>query len=160
MKTKPLLVSLLAAAALLLSGCDYETPLTPAPTHPVEARLLGDWEQTKKEHPTDPDMHVRSWDDSTYAIAIEDDVYRVWHSDFAGTAFVSVQDLNSAARKFCYYTWALSADGTQLTLRRVRNELVPEKTTPATAIQHLIQANLGNPKLLDEPLVFRRKPAK
>jgi len=157
---KSVLTWFTAAAVLLLAGCDYEAPLTPAPTRPIDPRLLGDWEQTKKEHPSDPDMHVRSWDDSTYAIAIEDDVYRVWHSDFAGTAFVSVQDLNSAARKFCYYTWALSADGAQLTLRRVRNELVPEKTTPAAAIQQLIKANLGNPKLLDEPLVFRRKPAK
>lgn len=75
-------------------------------------------------------MHVRAWDDATYAIAIEDDVYRVWHSDFAGQAFVSAQDLNSAARKYCYYTWALSVDSQQLTLRRVRNELVPERPCP------------------------------
>ena len=70
------------------------------------------------------------------------------------------QDLNSSARKYCYYTWSLSADGAQLTLRRVRNELVPEKTMPAAAIQQLIKQNLANPKLLDEPLVFIRKPPK
>ena len=160
MKTNSPLVWLVAAASLLLAGCDYDAPLTPAPTHKIDVRLLGDWEPVKKDDPKDPSMHVRQWDEATYAIAIEDDVYRVYHSDFADTAFVSVQDLNSAVRKYCYYSWSLSTDGAQLTLRRVRNELVPEKTMPAAAIQQLIKANLANPKLLDEPLVFTRKPAK
>jgi hypothetical protein len=156
MKAKLPLASLLLAAALLLGGCDYDAPLTPAPTHPIDLRLLGDWEPVKPADPKDPGMHVRQWDEATYAVAIESDVYRVFHSDFAGTAFVSAQDLNSSSRKYCYYTWSLSADGTHLTLRRVRNELVPEKTTPAAAIQQLIKANLANPKLLDEPLIFIR----
>lgn len=160
MKAQFSLSSLLGATALLLTGCDYDAPLTPAPTHQIDARLLGDWEPVKKDDPKDPAMHVRQWDESTYAIAIEDDVYRVYHSDFAGTAFVSAQDLNSSDRKYCYYTWALSADSNQLTLRRVRNELVPEKTMPAAAIQQLIKVNLANPKLLDEPLVFTRKKSK
>ena len=160
MKSTPALACFVAATVLLLTGCDYDAPLTPAPTHPVDVRLLGDWVPVKKDTPNDPPMHVRQWDDSTYAIAIENDVYRVWHSDFAGTAFVSAQDLNSSARKYCYYTWSLSADGAQLTLRRVRNEVVPEKTMPAAAIQQLIKANLANPRLLDEPLVFTRRPAK
>jgi hypothetical protein len=154
------LASLLAATALLLTGCDYEAPLTPVPTQKLDARLLGDWVPAKKEDANDPAMHVRAWDEATYAIAIEDDIYRVWHSDFAGTAFVSAQDLNSTARKFCLYTWALSADATQLTLRRVRTEVVPDKALTAAALQQAIKANLANPKLLDEPLVFTRKPAK
>ena len=157
MKTKLLLLPLLAAC-LAFTACDYEAPLTPAPTRKVDPRLLGAWEPATKDAPNDPSMHVRQWDEATYAIAIEDDVYRVYHSDFAGTAFVTAQDLNSSARKYCYYTWSLSADNQQLTLRRVRNELVPEKTMPAAAIQQLIKANLGNPKLLDEPLLFTRKP--
>jgi len=160
MQTKSMLVCLLASVAFLLGGCDYDAPLTPAPTHPIDPRLLGDWEPVKPADPKDPGMHVRAWDDFTYAVAIEQDVYRVYHSDFAGTAFVSVQDLNSAGRKYCYYTWSLSTDSTQLTLRRVRNEMVPEKTMPAAAIQQLIKANLGNPKLLDTPLVFTRKTSK
>jgi hypothetical protein len=150
----------LLAAALLLTGCDYDAPLTPTPTQKLDARLLGDWVPAKKDDANDPAMHVRQWDDSTYAIAIEDDVYRVWHSDFAGTAFVSAQDLNSAARKFCLYTWALSADATQLTLRRVRTEVVPDKALTAAALQAAIKANLAHPRLLDEPLVFTRKKAK
>ncbi len=150
----------LLAATLLLTGCDYDAPLTPAPTRKIDPRLLGDWVAAKKDDQAEPTMHVRQWDDATYAIAIEDDVYRVWHSDFAGQPFVSAQDLNSAVRKHCYYTWALSADGAQLTLRRVRTEVIPEKTMPGGAIQQVIKANLANPKLLDEPLVFTRKPPK
>ena len=151
---------LLAFTALLLAGCNYELPLTAKPTQKLDARLLGDWVPTKKDDANEPAMHVRQWDDTTYAIAIEDDIYRVWHSEFAGTAFVSAQDLNSAARKFCLYTWALSADATQLTLRRVRTEVVPDKAMTAAALQQAIKANLAHPRLLDEPLVFTRKPAK
>ncbi len=161
MKLKPSLAGLLAVTALLLTGCDYDAPLTPAPTHKIDARLLGDWVAVEKNAGDEvKDMRVRQWDDATYAIAIEDDVYRVWHSDFAGLPFVSAQDLNSADRKYCYYTWALSADGTHLTLRRVRTEVIPEKTMPGTAIQQLIKANLANPKLLDDPLVFTRMEPK
>jgi hypothetical protein len=154
MKTMRLLASFLAV--LLLNGCDYDAPLTPAPAHPVDQRLVGDWVPLKPDSEKEPTMHVRRWDDSTYAIAIEDDLFRVWHSDFAGLALVSAQDLNSTARKYCFYAWALSPDGTQLTLRRVRTEVVPEKAATTVALQTAIKANVANPGLLDEPLRFKR----
>jgi len=152
------LVSLLAA--LFLAGCDYEAPLTTAPVHPVDPRLVGDWLPAKPDSDKDPAMHVRRWDENHYAIAIEDDVYRVWHSDSSGLALVSAQDLNSSDRKYCFYTWGLSPDGTQLTLRRVRTEVVPDSVKTPAGLQAAIKANLANPKLLDEPLVFQRQVKK
>lgn len=160
MKSKVSLAALCSALALFFAGCDYDAPLTTAPTHPVDTRLVGDWLPAQPEDDKEPGMHVRRWDDASYAIAIEDDVYRAWHSDFAGLALVSVQDLNSAARKYCFYTWALSPDGAQLTLRRVRTEVIPEKLATAAAIQAALKAHAADPTLLDKPLVFARKPAK
>jgi hypothetical protein len=100
---------------------------------------------------------VRKFDDSTYAISMDDDIYRAYHSDFAGLPLVSVQDLNTDDRKYCLYTWRFSADGAQLTLQRVSTKVVPDTTKTSAAIQQLIKQNLANPKLFDHEIQFTRK---
>ena len=152
MKPKFSFASLLAATALLLAGCNYDVSLTAKPTHKVDARLLGVW--LGGDEGKDP-MVVRSLDDSTYVVAMDDDLYRAFHSDFAGTAFLSAQELNG--RLYLYLTATLSTDGRQLTLRTVSTKVVPESTKGRAALQKLISANLANPQLLGDPLVFTRK---
>lgn len=141
------------AAVLLLAGCNYELPLTAKPTRNIDARLLGVWLGGDEGKDT---MVVRSLDDSTYVVAMDDDLYRAFHSDFAGTAFLSVQELNHD-RLYLYLIAMLSTDGNQLTLRTVSTKAVPEATKSRAALQKLIKANLANPQLLGEPLVFMRK---
>ncbi len=152
--------SFIAAGCLLFSGCDFEVPLTAKPTHKIDARLLGDWVALDPGAKQEEIMSVRQWDDSTYAVSLDQDIYRVCHSDFAGIAFVTAQDLNSDARKYCYYRWSLSADGRTLTLQNVSTKIVPEETKPATAIQKLIKANLSNPALFEKELRYTRKKPK
>ena len=153
MKPKPFFASLLAAIALLLAGCNYELPLTARPTRNVDERLLGVWLGGEDGKDT---MVVRSLDEGTYAVAMDHDIYTAFHSDFAGTAFLSVQELNHD-RLYLYLTAVLSADGHQLTVRTVSAKVVPESTKSRTALQKLIQANLANPALLGDPVVFTRK---
>jgi hypothetical protein len=148
---------LIAAFALLLGACNYDFPLTAKPTHKIDDRLLGDWASVDKDASKEEIMHVRRWDDSTYAVSMDNDIYRVFHSDFAGVAFVSVQDLNSDDRKYLYYRWSLTADGDRLTLQGVSDKIVPEKTKSAAAAQQLIKANLADPKLFGDELQFSRK---
>lgn len=157
MKTKFSPTWLIAAVALLLSSCNYDVPLTPQPTHKVDARLLGEWVSFDKDEQKLEYMTVRMLDDSTYVVAMDKDIYRVFHSDFADTAFVSVQDLNSDERKYAYYVWQLSADGTQLSLKGVSNKIVSEETKGREALQKLIKANLANPKLYGDEIRFTRK---
>jgi hypothetical protein len=147
----------LVAAALLLTACNYDFPLTAKPTHKIDDRLLGDWVALDKDASKEEIMHVRKFDDATYAVAMDDDIYRVFHSDFAGVAFVSVQDLNSDERKYLYYRWSLSPDGDRLTLQGVSDKIVPEKTKSVAAVQQLIKANLADPKLFGDELQFSRK---
>jgi hypothetical protein len=156
MKTKSALTWLCAVATVLLAGCNYDVALTDKPTHPVDARLVGEW--LGGENGKDI-MSVRQLDDATYVIAMDHDIYRAFHSDFADTAFVSVQSLqpNSDHGKYVYVTWALSPDGNQLTVRTVSVKVVPEETKGRDALQKLIQANLANPALFADPLVFTRK---
>lgn len=147
----------LTIAALFLAGCDYDAPLTPAPIHKIDARLLGDWVGVDPEAKQEEVMHVRALDDTTYVVAMDSDIYRAYHSDFAGTAFLTVQDLNADDRKYCFYTWALSADATRLTLRCVSTKVIPDQTKTTAGLQQLIQANLANPKLLEKEISFTRK---
>ena len=153
MKTKHHLTCLIAAVVLLFAGCNYDVPLTARPTRNIDERLLGVW--LGGDDGKDP-MVVRRLDDSTYVVAMDDDLYRAFHSDFAGTAFLSVQELNHG-RLYVYLTAVLAADGNQLTLRTVSTKVVPEETKGRAALQKLIKANLANPALFGEPLVFQRK---
>jgi hypothetical protein len=154
MKSHPSLAGLFAATALLLAGCNYDEALTAKPTRPVDERLVGIWlggENGREQ------MVVRQLDYYSYVVSMDDDLYRAYHSEFAGTAFFSVQDLNSDYRLYLYLTAELSADGHQLTLRTVSNKVVPESTKGRAALQELIQANLANPGLFGDPIVFKRK---
>jgi hypothetical protein len=154
MKTPAVLCGLLGLIGLLLAGCNYDVALTAKATRQVDERLLGVW--IGGDDGKDP-MTVRRLDDSTYVVAMDGDIYRAFHSDFAGTGFISVQDLNADNRLYLYLTAALSADGNQLTLRTVSTKVVPEETKGRAALQKLIKANLANPKLYGDPLVFQRK---
>lgn len=162
MRTPSLLSALLTAACLVLAGCNYDSPLTAKPTQPVNEKLLGDWQSVDKDTGKTEVMHVRRLDDSNYVVAMDGDIYRAFHSDFAGVAFISVQDLQVGREdhKFVYFTWQLSADGAQLTLRGVSIKVVPEETKGRSAIQKLIKANLQNPKLFTDAPVFTRPPAR
>lgn len=157
MKPKLSFVHLIAVGCLFFSGCDFESPLTSAPTRKIDSRLLGNWLSIDKDTKKEEGMTVRKLDDYTYVVSIDGDIYRVYHSDFTGVAFVSAQDLNSNDRKYVYYRWSLSADGNQLTLQTVSTGVIPGETKPSAAIQELIEQNLTNPKLFREELQFTRK---
>ena len=148
---------LIATACLLLTGCNYDVPLTPKPTHKIDPRLLGDWQIVDKESQKTEFLNVRLFDESTYVVVMDGDVYRAFHSDFAGTAFLSVQDLNADARKYVYFVWQLSPDNAQLTLTGVSNKVVPETAKDRAALQKLIKQNLTNPALLVDPITLTRK---
>lgn len=150
---QPRLLLAALAVACALTACNYDVALTPKPTRKVDERLLGVWlggEDGKDS------MAVRRLDDSTYVVAMENDLYRAYHSDFAGTAFLSVQELDGG-RRFVYLTAELSADGNRLTLQTVSPKVVPEETKGRPALQKLIRGNLQNPRLFGDPLVFTRK---
>lgn len=162
MKSKLSLFWLIAAGCLLLTGCNYEVPLTAKPTRPVDEHLLGLWVADNKEDKKEEVMIVRKLDDSTYVVAMDNDIYRVFHSDFADTPLLSVQNLQPGSddRKYVYFVWQLSADGTQLSLKGVSTKVVPGATKGRAAIQKLIKANLSNSALFEKELQFTRKKPK
>ncbi|HVT74000.1 MAG TPA: hypothetical protein VHD61_12770 [Lacunisphaera sp.] len=159
MNTRVLASALFVAGLLGLAACNYDFPLTEKPTQKVDPRLLGDWVSIDQDEQKLEQLSIRQLDDHAYVVAMEGDLYRVTHSDFADTAFVSVQDLQPGDLhgKYAYYAWTLSADGHQLTIKGVRTKLVPEDTKDAAAAQKLIRDNLANPALFGEAIVFTPK---
>lgn len=156
---KPLLPTLLAAGLLCLAGCDYDVPITAEPTRPVDPRLVATWGSFDPNELKVEVMSVRRLDANTYIVATDNDVYRAFHSDVGPLAMVSVQDLNADSRKYVYYAWKLSDDGRQLTLRRVRQEILPDTVKDSATIRQLLRDRAADPRLFDREQVFTRKGA-
>lgn len=140
----------------LITGCDYDAPITAEPTRKIEPALLGEWTSTER---TDKDckdqMRLRGYDDSTYVISYNGSLYRAWHSDVDGTALVSVQDLESKDRKYVYFVWSLSADGKRLTLRSVK--LDKAMTRDSATVVKVLRSKSQEPGLFEDAVVFTKR---
>src|SRR4029077_21016896 len=90
--------------SLAFSSCNYDIPITSAPTRKVQERLLGDWTSADGKEK----LKLRSLDDNIYIVYYDGDLFRAYHSDIAETPFAMVQDLNSSDRKYAYVIWKLS----------------------------------------------------
>ncbi len=143
----------LILCCLAFSSCEFEVPITSSPTRKVDGRLLGDWiSKDGKEK-----MKVRRLDDSIYIISYNGDLFRAFHSDVAKTPFVSVQDIDSAERKYAYLTWKLSEEGKRLALRVVSDKVIPKESKDSVSVQKLLEKNLQHPELLGDEAQFTKE---
>jgi hypothetical protein len=139
--------------SLAFTSCNYDVPITSAPTRKVEQRLLGDWISLDGKE----NMKVRALEDSTYVVYYDGDLFRTYHSDVAETPFATVQDLNSSDRKYAYVIWKLSDDGKNLRLRSVNDKVVPKETKDSATVVALLTKNARYPELFGEEIEFRKE---
>lgn len=139
--------------ALAFTSCNYEVPITSAPTRKVQEQLLGDWTSDDGKEK----LKLRSLDGSVYIVYYDGDLFRAYHSDIAESAFVTVQDLNSSDRKFAYIIWKLSDDGKNLRLRSVNDKVVPKETKDSASVVALLTKNASNPELFGEEIEFKKE---
>jgi hypothetical protein len=158
MKSFPALL-LSALGTVFLAACNYDAALTARPTRDIDPRMLGDWVIIDKDTGKTEAMQVRQLDKANYVIALDGDLYSAFHSDFSGTPFLSVQDLNTPDRLYLFFTASMSIDGRQLTVQTLSTKVVPGTTKGRGALQKLIKANLANPDLFEQPLIFNRPAA-
>ena len=137
------LVAVLGIA--LLSGCIYDVPITLTPTRKVEERLLEENWYCAKEKET---MSVRKLDDSDL-VAYGKDLFRAWHSDLDGVAFMSVRGSQPRGVRATYFAYRRRLDG-GLTIRVVNPERIPEETQSVADVQGLLRQHA------DEPVLFPR----
>ena len=139
--------------SLALTSCNYDVPITSAPTQKVQERLLGDWRSTDGKE----ELRLRRLEDSVYIVYYDGDLFRAYHSDVAETPFATVQDLNSNDRNYAYIVWKLSDDGRTLKLRSVNDKIVPKETKDSAAVVALLTKNSTNPELFGEEIEFRKE---
>ena len=136
-----------------LIACQYDIPITSAPTRKVQERLLGDWTSADGKEK----LKLRSLDDSIYIVYYDGDLFRAYHSDLAETPFTTVQDLNSSDRKYAYVIWKLSDDGKNLRLQSVNDKVVPKETRDSATVVALLTKNASNPELFGEEIEFQKE---
>jgi len=143
----------ISLCSLAFTACQYDVPITSAPTRKVQKPLLGDW--------TSPDgkekLKLRRLDDSVYIVYYDGDLFRAYHSDVAEIPFASVQDINSSDRKYAYVIWKLSDDGKHLSLRNVSDKVISKETKDSAAVVALLTKNAKNPDLFGEEIEFRKE---
>jgi len=145
-----------AAYCLLFGSCQYDVPITAEPTRKIDQRLLGNWTARDEKNGETVKMKVVKLDDYNYIVFFDNkDLYRVFHSDVAKTPFVSVQILDSEKPRYAYSAWTLNEDGT-LVGRAVNDKVVPDETKTSSAVQKLLEQNLKNPGLFEEPMKFTK----
>ena len=128
-------------------GCIYDSPITARPTRKVDEKFLGNW--TSQDGKVK--MMVARYDASNYVVLYDGELYHAWHSDVAGTPFLTVQLLDSTepanAYKFTYSTWTLADDGT-LHGRGVNDQIIPDATKGSASVQKLLKQNGSSAKFV------------
>jgi hypothetical protein len=143
----------ISVCTLAFTACQYDVPITSAPTRKGQAQLLGDWTSADGKEK----MKLRSLDDSIYIVYYDGDLFRAYHSDVAETPFATVQDLNSSDRKYAFVIWKLSNDGKNLKLRSVNDKIVPKETKDSATVVALLTKNARNPELFGEEIEFQKE---
>jgi len=146
-------VVVIGLCVLAFTACQYEVPITSAPTQKVQEQLLGHWRSTDGKE----ELKLRRLDDGVYIVYYDGDIFRAYHSDVAGTPLVTVQDLNSSDRKYAFVIWKLSDNGKDLRLRSVNDKVVPKETRDSATIVELLTKNARNPELFGEEIEFRKE---
>jgi hypothetical protein len=143
---------LLPAAALFLSGCIYQAPITEKPTGRIDERLIGDW-VSKDEQGKEERMAVVKLNDSEYIVNYGGAIFRAFESDVNGSKFVSAQNispLKDSERLWAFVTYELQDDGKKLVLRSVNHDIISDKLKTSAEIQTAIGDNLKNPDLFNK----------
>ena len=146
-------VVVIGLCVLAFTACQYEVPITSTPTQKVQEQLLGNWRSTDGKE----ELKLRRLDDGVYIVYYDGDIFRAYHSDVAGTPFVTVQDLNSSDRKYAFVIWKLSDNGKDLRLRSVNDKVVPKETRDSATVAALLTKNARNPELFGEEIEFRKE---
>jgi hypothetical protein len=160
----PLLATAIVIAAL--AGCDeFEVPITAGPTRNIEPALLGDWMMTEEKEGDSRKysrdrLRIRSFDRFTYVVEHNESLYRAWHSDVDGIPLVTLQSLDSDERKYQYWSFDVTADGSELTLRAVNSDgsmskgVIPSQLPDSAAAAASIRKHREDPRLFAGKVKF------
>ena len=141
--------------ALAFTGCNYDFPLTDRPTDRVHKELLGAWTAEEGQER----VEIRAFDERSYVVNDSGQLYRMIHTDLGDLRILSVQELESADRRYVYLRWRLTPDGKELHLNGVNTRVIPTSLPSARAVRRAMKKNRSNPDLFTEEGVYTRADA-
>jgi hypothetical protein len=155
----------LAVLALILYGCDYEIPLVVEPSENIDPALCGVWRQSNpggEEHkllilPISAREVLAVYPVNTKnamfgkGVIWSPDELDLFQINWFGKADGS---LPSNRRTYQYAAWSLNGD--VLNIHLINPKLVDPATSSAAGLAEKIIANIADPELFRDALIFKR----
>ena len=163
------MMALLSVAALLLAGCEYESPLTKEHNIAIDSAVLGLWEAIPDEG-EDPKKNERmiilKYSDTEYLLhyPVGDDglYFRSYPIKMGGVSCVQLQVIGTKAgppekdekNLFHVVSYQLASD--ELEIKILNSGLVDDDLKTTEALTQSFLKHKGNKKLFINPGRFRR----
>ncbi len=159
--------ALVVVTAILIAGCDYESPLTTEANVPIDPALLGAWEVIEEPGEAPPPgenlLVMLRLSPTEYLVHDKDgNYYRGCLVDVGGQRCFQLQDLgngvDTSAATAGYLLGTCVPDGDTLTVSLLNEELVPPRTLKATAdIRAAVMRHRDAPDLFEPVARLRRR---
>ena len=131
-----ILTTILLTFCIIFAGCEFDSPMTAAPTGKIDNALLGNWTHDKKP------VKISRRDDFHYTVDYDGKVFSSYQSDIGTTHFLTLLD----GKKYIFLEYELSDGGNKLTLKIVSDNLL-DKNASSSTIRKVISNSLENAKL-------------
>ncbi len=163
------MMALLTVAALLLAGCEYESPLTKEHNIAIDSAVLGLWEAIPdegEEPKKNERMMILKYSDTEYLLhhPVEDDglYFRSYPIKIGGVSCVQLQVIGTKAgppekdekNLFHVVSYRLASD--ELEIKTLNTGLVDDDLKTTEALTQSFLKHKGNKKLFINPGRFRR----
>jgi hypothetical protein len=153
-------------AVVCLNSCVFESPFGSEALIPVEAKLLGRWEEVAAKADAQSErmlvlQHSANEYVVEYPVGAEAMVFRAYAVELEGTRYIQVQLLGTAEgpakpedRK--YHLLKVSVDGKALEMRTLEPDVLGKDRRDSARLKAAFAAHKDDPKLFGEPVKFRR----
>ncbi len=163
------IVMLLVTAALLIAGCQYESPLTEEHTIAIDASALGLWEIIPEEgEKADPDyqMIILKYSDTEYLVhyPIGNDglYYRAYPIKIGKSSYIQIEIIGTEDgpydedKKEIYHVISYTLENGELEIKSLNTDLVDDDLKDMKALRTAFLKNQDNKDLFTDPGKFRR----
>lgn len=166
MKERHIMKKTLAVLSIaLLAGCDYSVPLSPAPSMPIDRRILGAWERPKSTNEMErlvilelgPDEYFVSYPSGTPGSMFA----QAWLTRCESRTLVQLEWFGTAEGNMpdgseVYQIASYSLTNNELTVRMLNPSVVGKGAKTPDELAKAIEAKHNDAALFQEPMVFKK----
>ncbi|MBE34727.1 MAG: hypothetical protein CMI16_04095 [Opitutaceae bacterium] len=164
------MMTFLAAAALLFTGCDYEVPLAKEPKSLIDPALLGLWVAIPDEGAVaeeDERILILRFSDTEYLIhypvnGADETYYRCYPIKIGGVSCVQIEAIGTNKGhipkdvKNIFEVASYRIENAELEIKLLNNDLVDGSLKTTEALKQSFLKHTSNIELFNDPGRFRR----